>query len=55
MVTAFSSYWTDVKAWAAKPYTSDMNAWSWVLFLGLVSMALLAWSVVIHELLKQAE
>lgn len=45
-----STYWADVKRWAAKPYNEDGNIFDWVLFAGLWVVATVLWAMVIRRL-----
>jgi hypothetical protein len=46
-----SSFWDDVKKWASAPYSDNMNALHWVLFLGFMLCVTYLWSRVIRSIL----
>lgn len=43
------NFWSDYKAFYAKPFTSDMNVTGWFLFVGLMLVILFAWGIVLGE------
>lgn len=47
--------WNDFKAWAAGPFSADMDAVHWFYFLGLVIVISLAWGMVIRAIQRAAE
>jgi len=40
--------WQDFKNWAAKPFSVDMPATDWFLFLGLLLAIMVAWRLILH-------
>jgi hypothetical protein len=46
-----NSFWNDVKRWASAPYSDNMNALHWVLFLGFMLCVTYLWSRVIRSIL----
>lgn len=39
-----------IKNWAKRPFTVDMHAGGWFLFLGLVAVITIAWGVILKDL-----
>lgn len=46
-----STFWDDVKNWAKSPYSDNMNATHWVLFLGFMLCVTYLWTRVIRSIL----
>lgn len=46
------SFWDDVKQWGSAPYSDNMNALHWVLFLGFMLCVTYLWSRVIRSILS---
>jgi hypothetical protein len=46
-----STFWDDVKQWARAPYSDNMNALHWILFLGFMLCITFLWSRVIRSIL----
>ncbi len=44
-----------VKTFLDRPYSDEMNAADWVLFLGFVAIVALGWNVVLSHILATAE
>ncbi len=36
--------------WLAKPFSSDMNAWHWFLFFGLIMVISVAWGMILRHI-----
>jgi hypothetical protein len=45
------SFWDDVKKWSSAPYSDNMNALHWILFLGFMLCVTYLWSRVIRSIL----
>lgn len=40
----------EILGWAKKPFTSDMSAFNWILFVGLLAIAAFLWHIVLLQL-----
>jgi len=49
-----SAFFTDFKAWIAKPFSPDMSAYHWALFMGLILIIAVFWRMVIRALVNEA-
>lgn len=41
----------DFRDWLARPYGPDMTVMDWFLFIGLVLVAILAWSTIVNKVI----
>jgi hypothetical protein len=39
--------WQDFKSWAAQPFSADMSAVHWFLFLGLLIVLAMLWGMIL--------
>lgn len=42
--------WNDFRAWAQKPFSTDMNVLYWFLFLGMLIVLLTGWRIVLAHI-----
>jgi hypothetical protein len=42
--------WQDFKGWAAHPFSVDMAAGHWFLFLGLLLVIVIAWNLILRTI-----
>ena len=47
--TGASNVFEDLKAWAAKPFTEDMDLVHWFLIVGLVLVSVVLWNLILHD------
>jgi hypothetical protein len=43
------------KNWWSKPFSNDQSAWGWFLFLGLIMVAIVAWTRILDLIKDVAE
>lgn len=41
---------SNLSAWAAQPFSEDMDATSWALFVGFLVVLSILWALVIHRI-----
>lgn len=44
--------WDKFKAWAAQPFSTDMSATEWFLFIGLLIVITAMWNVILFHLTR---
>lgn len=44
--------WDKFKVWAAKPFSVDMTATEWFLFIGLLIVIVALWNVILFRILE---
>jgi hypothetical protein len=44
------NFWADFKAWSAQPFSADMPAGHWFLFIGLLLVVVILWSLVLRHI-----
>lgn len=44
--------WNKFKTWAAKPFSEDMSAAEWFLFIGLLIVIMALWQLVLFHLTR---
>lgn len=42
--------WNDFKQWAQKPFSVDMTATEWFLFIGLLIVILALWNIILFRI-----
>jgi len=42
--------WQDFKIWAAKPFSVDMTAGEWFLFVGLLLVIVVLWNIILFRI-----
>lgn len=42
-------FWERFTAWLEKPFADDMDAMGWFLFVGFLSILLIAWGTIIRK------
>lgn len=47
--------WDNFKAWTARPFSADMDAFHWFLFLGLLVALMIGWRLVLFTIREVAE
>lgn len=52
MGTAQNGAITRIKGWLAHPFQSDMTAMDWVLWLGLVIVAVFLWTRILNKIIE---
>lgn len=45
--------WAAVKSWNEKPFSSDMSALQWTLFLGFAIVVSIGWKVILAYILEE--
>jgi hypothetical protein len=45
-----SAIWKDIQTWLQQPFDSSGSALNWVLFLGLIILAIGFWNLVLFDL-----
>lgn len=46
------SFWGTFKAWAAKPFSVDMTAGEWFLFIGLLLVIVVLWNIILYRIIE---
>lgn len=46
--------WTDFKDWLASPFSADMTALHWFLFIGLLLVIAFAWGMILRTVKEVA-
>jgi hypothetical protein len=46
--------WDDFKAWIASPFSADMSAGHWFLFIGLLLVIAMAWGMILRTVKEVA-
>lgn len=46
------NWWNDFKQWAQHPFSTDMDAFHWFLFFGLLIVVAAGWGLVLNTLHK---
>lgn len=49
------SVWDDFKNWLNQPFSADMPASHWVMFVGLLLLCLMLWGFVLGHIRQAAE
>jgi hypothetical protein len=44
--------WDKFKAWASKPFSVDMTAGEWFLFIGLLIVIVALWNIILYRILE---
>jgi len=47
-----SSWGTEFKAWLAQPFSEDMPASHWFLFIGLLLVIIIGWNIILRLLFE---
>lgn len=42
--------WDTTKEWLSQPYSEEMDAFHWFLFLGLLTAIVIAWNIILYHL-----
>jgi hypothetical protein len=45
-----ASFWDDFQQWYSQPFSADMPAKDWFLFIGLLMVIVILWSLVLKHL-----
>jgi len=43
-------FWQSMKEWWMKPFSADMSAPHWFLFIALISVILIGWTMILREI-----
>ena len=46
--------WPNFKKWVAQPFSADMSAANWFMFIGLLALASLGWRLILSRITTQA-
>jgi len=46
------SVWGNFKQWAAKPFSVDMTATEWFLFIGLLLVIMVLWNIILYRIVE---
>lgn len=44
-----TEFWTTITNWFAHPFNQGGSALTWVLFVGLIIIAVWFWSIILHD------
>lgn len=47
-----TGFWNNFKTWAARPFSADMTAAEWGLFIGMLIVLVLIWNIVLFHLVR---
>lgn len=42
----------DFKSWAAQPFSADMSALDWTLFIGFLIVVIILWNLILYNILE---
>lgn len=42
--------WQNFRQWAAKPFSVDMTAGEWFLFIGLLTVIVILWNIILYRI-----
>lgn len=46
------SYWSTFRTWVARPFSVDMTAGEWFLFVGLIVVIIVLWNIILFRIVE---